>query len=244
MKIASALRRPGPQDRAYLEMVGELRSLILRGTLGVDERLPTETELGELFGVGRSTVREAIRVLASEGLIEIVRGAGGGTFVRLPKIQDVADRLSRSFTLIAGTQEAGLDEFVEARRILEVQAARAAARSGSAEQIAAIHEAIPAVGAERVSAERIYESNYAFHVALLEASGNRVIRALAEPIFAALHARGRRDPAEVDIWEQVSAEHREIAAAVASHDADRAAALMDGHIDCSRPLYADGPDRR
>jgi GntR family transcriptional repressor for pyruvate dehydrogenase complex len=66
-----------PVKTAYQQVADQLRSLILGGDLSPGDRLPPESELIELFGVSRGTVREALRALASQGLITTSRGATG-----------------------------------------------------------------------------------------------------------------------------------------------------------------------
>ena len=80
-----------------------------------------------MFGVSRSTVREALRVLSAQNLVRTVRGVGGGSFVTQPDTGHVTEFLQASLGLLSGSDEVTLDELLEAREMLEVPAARLAA---------------------------------------------------------------------------------------------------------------------
>src|SRR5262245_42996392 len=76
------------------EMIAErLRRQIARGELAIGERLPPEDELTAEFGIARTTLREALRILESQGLLEIRRGRTGGPVVTMPKIDSLAEGL-------------------------------------------------------------------------------------------------------------------------------------------------------
>src|SRR3954468_11719481 len=101
-RAALAVSRLQP---AYQQVADQLRALIISGELVAGDRLPPEGELGASFGVSRSTVREALRSLASQGLIETTRGTTGGTFVTRIKPAAVTSYLETSIGLMSGTEE-------------------------------------------------------------------------------------------------------------------------------------------
>src|SRR6266545_2615432 len=77
------------------EMIADrLRRQIARGDLAIGERLPTEDELTATFGIARTTLREALRILESQGLLEIRRGRAGGPVVTMPQIGSLAEGLA------------------------------------------------------------------------------------------------------------------------------------------------------
>jgi GntR family transcriptional repressor for pyruvate dehydrogenase complex len=225
------------REEAYAVVANRLRAMILSGELAVGERLPRESELADAFAVSRSTIREALRVLGSQSLIEVVRGKGGGTFVAQPKMQDLTDGLAALFGLVAGSDECTIDELVDARKLLEVSAARDAATSGNAVALQALKDSLPRRGIKSLSAARAFESNLGFHVGVLRAAGNRVIEAVAVPVISTLHYRVRREPGEFPVCRTVE-EHWELYERIASGDADRAAALMESHLEELRPVYS------
>ncbi|HNI35288.1 MAG TPA: GntR family transcriptional regulator, partial [Microthrixaceae bacterium] len=107
--------KPKPKAKTYAVLAVELRDRILNGELAEGERLPVEDDLVEQFGVARSTLREALRVLESQGLITIRRGRGGGPVVTHPDLAPISMALAVSLQL-QGTTVADLDE---ARRLIE-----------------------------------------------------------------------------------------------------------------------------
>ena len=93
-------RAPAAAAPAYQELANRLRDQILAGTFTPGDRLPIEPELSALYGVSRSTVREALRVLSSQNLVTTVRGVTGGTFVIRPEPDQISSYLQASFSLL------------------------------------------------------------------------------------------------------------------------------------------------
>ena len=106
--------------KAAVVVANRLRRGIVHGQFEPDQGLPNETELMALYGVSRSVVREALRILESESLIEVKRGAGGGARVRWPHIGIAA----RPTALLLQLEGATLADLFEARAILEPAAVR------------------------------------------------------------------------------------------------------------------------
>ncbi len=92
------------------------------------ERLPNEIVLAAELEVSRATVREALRLLAAQSLIRTARGAGGGSYVTLPTVDHISEFLTANIGLLTDARDFTLDELIEARMLLEVPAARLAAR--------------------------------------------------------------------------------------------------------------------
>jgi GntR family transcriptional regulator, transcriptional repressor for pyruvate dehydrogenase complex len=88
---------------AYVEVADRLRTMILETELRAGDRLPSEMALAEQFAVGRSTIREALRILASQNLLVTSRGVTGGTSIAELKPSDVADALRDHLTLLTAT---------------------------------------------------------------------------------------------------------------------------------------------
>lgn len=222
-----------PVRRAFQQVADQLRDVILSGRLTSGDRLPTESELCERFGVSRSTVREALRTLASEGLITTARGAGGGSFVALPHADNVVEFLTGTFSLMAGSREVSVLELLEARKLLEVPAAQQAAAHRDEAQLAGLHAAVP----DHPHHGDPFEANQAFHAIVLTAAPNRLLRVMAQPLFATLQTRFVRERATPRFWAEVFADHRRIAAAVEARDAAEAGTAMAEHLENLRPTY-------
>src|SRR6266540_2653864 len=115
-------------SRASEDIVQQIKALIFDGQLAPSDRLPSEMDLTEKFGVSRTTVRDALRVLESQGFIDIKVGAGGGASVAKPSSEFVSD----SITNMLRMQKASTKELVEARIVIETAIVALAAKRGTA----------------------------------------------------------------------------------------------------------------
>ncbi len=220
---------------SYLQVADRLRRLVLDGVFAPGTRLPEE-ELAARFGVGRSTVREALRILSSQGLVVVARGSRGGAYVTRPEVGFVGEQLELALSLLTGSGALDVDHLVEAREVLEVPGARLAALRRTPEHLAALRDSL---FSEDLSepAPVMWECNFRFHLTLMDAAANPLLKAMTWPVFAVLRARYLRDRAPAEFWRQVLADHRTILAAVEAGDGEAAARAMRAHIAHLRPVY-------
>jgi DNA-binding FadR family transcriptional regulator len=221
---------------AYREVADRLREQILDGQFHAGERLPSEAELCGLYGVSRSTVREALRMLSSQRLVKTSRGVGGGSQVARLEPGDVMELLHDGICMLARSDQATVAELLEARDLLEIPAARLAALRGTPEQLERLRETIPATTGD-IEHDRIFEVNRGFHEVLLEMAGNRLIQVVTEPLFSVMQVRYLRDMAGPVYWEDVLADHQTILGAVAAGDGGGAARAMADHLAHMRLTY-------
>ena len=221
---------------AYEEVAHQLRAMILAGELRAGHRLPTEDELREQFGVGRSTIREALRTLSSHGLLTTSRGVGGGSSVAQLDHDDVTEMLEAAIAVLTQSEGVTVAELLEARDLLEVPAARLAALRRTDEQLELIRKTIPR-SVDRIPFRRIYDVNHAFHEALLDAAQNRLLHAMTQPVFTVLGNRFARERAQRDFWRVVMADHSNILQAVVARDPDKAGREMHAHLMHLRTTY-------
>jgi DNA-binding FadR family transcriptional regulator len=174
----------------HREVVHQLGLRIIRGELAPGETLPEESTLGEQFGVSRTVLREAIKVLAAKGLIESRPRIG--TRVRPRHGWNLLDPDVLVWRFEAGPDEAFLREITEVRRIIEPAAAGLAAERATPEEVAAIvalcerlEEAAVADGEEYIDADMAY------HMAILEAGHNDLLSQLGDAIAVALRISRR-----------------------------------------------------
>lgn len=236
-----AVARPGvqpvqPVRKAYEQVYDQLRELILSGGLKRGDRLPNELVLARGFRVSRGTVREALRVLASEGLVRTAKGAGGGTFVTRPTADGISNVLAANIALLGEAQEISALDFIEVRELLEVFAATRAARRRSPEDLSRLRALIMAEPT-RLSVEQQFVNNSTFHTALLGAAHNQLLSIAAEPVFSILHGRLRRTRFPSKLPREVNHDHEIILAAIEARDADAAAQAMRDHMSYLRGVY-------
>jgi DNA-binding FadR family transcriptional regulator len=209
---------------------------IVNGTLAPGASLPRETALAEQFAVSRGVARECLRGLEERGLIAVKHGRGAT--VNPPARWNVFDP-DLLIAVLDRDQGAGiLGDYLECRRILEIEAVGLAARRADQEDLATLSDAFARMtaSAERASsnpaAEDLYhEADIAFHRALIDATGNRALGNMTEPVHRAL-AMARRPLARPEhrLGRSIP-EHRRILAAVAAADPDEARAAMRAHLD-------------
>jgi GntR family transcriptional repressor for pyruvate dehydrogenase complex len=212
----------GRLPKAGEMLAAEIRRMILVRGLKPGTPLPSEPEIIEQRGLSRATVREALRLLESEGLIEVKRGPRGGVVVGEPKPAHVARSLALMLTLGAVTWR----ELFAFRKLVEPSAAAGAAQHASDEQRAELER----MAALPLDSDRGF-SHHAFHVLVAEASGN----GLFALVIAALEQAAGWFSAEEDItnWDLAGAAeaHRRIAAAIAKGDTRRAERMMRAHVE-------------
>lgn len=161
------------------QLVAEsLRQSIVSGELLAGDRLPSEDELTAHFGIARTTLREGLRVLESQGLLEIRRGRGGGPVVTHPTLEPISMALAVTLQL----QHTTIGDLDAARRLIEPQIAGQLARRHSPADIAALELAI--CGAE-AAAERDEPLEFGLgaahvHETLVELSGNSTLATLSK----------------------------------------------------------------
>jgi len=220
---------------AYRQVADELRRQILAGLLSAGHRLPSEPELSQAFGVSRGTVREALRVLASQHLIETLRGVHGGSFVAAPDPARIVEDIGGALGVLVMTPRLGLDDLLEARLLLEPAAARLAAERADAQTVEAVRAAAVAPRDPRDPSG--FVPHLDFHTTILMATGNLMFTMMGQPVSDVLRTRLERSGVERSEWDRVDERHLEIAEHIARGDADAAERAMREHLTALRPLY-------
>ena len=214
---------------AYQVLADELRADITSGRLRPGERLPPEPELCVQTGVSRSTVREALRLLASQHLIVTTRGVTGGSFVVHPDAEQLAEGLSTGFTLLRNSAGVGLADLLELRRALEVPAAGLAAVRREDEHLTEIRGAFfdPAVD----DIDTMLAAHAAFHMAVAKASGNPLFELVVRPLYSASYGEDVIENLPDGYWERIDADHRLLLDCLAARDAEAASRAAARHLD-------------
>jgi GntR family transcriptional regulator, transcriptional repressor for pyruvate dehydrogenase complex len=156
-------------------IVERLRRQIVRGELTEGEALPSEHELQARFGVSRPTLREAFRILESESLISVRRGAHGGALVRVPNT-DVAARYTAFVLEHRGTT---LADLYEAQIVIEPAAVGLLAAKRTDDDLIQLRRALDEHDALVDQPQRAIRTHTAFHALLIELTGNRTLHVLA-----------------------------------------------------------------
>lgn len=221
--------------RKHRDVMRVITADIVAGTRPAGEMLPREVDLAAEFGVSRGVARETIRALEERGLISVLHGRGAT--INDSSEWDVFDPDVLAATLKTSAGGRILSEYLECRRILEVEAAGIAAERAEDEDLEKLRQAFEkmeesAARSSSASAEALFhEADVAFHQALIGATGNRALGGLVDRIRSALllarFPLGRPEYRE----ERALPEHRRILEAVAKKDVGEARAAMSDHLD-------------
>jgi len=215
---------PIKSTRIYEEIVRQVKQMIAEGRLKSGDRLPPERDLAEKFVVSRTSVREALRVLESLGLIEI--RAGEGTFVRGVSVESLIEPLA----LVMAAQREAIGELFEARRVLEPAIAALAAGRATPEEIHEMERILEDQAKEIAAGKTGLAQDAAFHAAIGTAAHNRAITRIAHAIMdlltqsreESLNTPGRPTRSHQD--------HRRILQAIARRNATVARQAMLDHL--------------
>jgi GntR family transcriptional repressor for pyruvate dehydrogenase complex len=217
--------QPVRRTRVYEAVAAQIQKQIADGTLRPGDRLPSERELAEAFGVSRASVRDAIRVLELAGLV--VPRQGEGTVVRElthdSVVSPLASALVRRKDLLA--------DLLDVRRIIEPALAHRAAERATDDDIQAMEEILQRQGAKVRKGEPGIDEDTAFHYRLATAARNQVILKVMDVLMDLLR-EGRARALQVQGRPQRSLEgHRRILAAVRRRDPVAARRAMEQHLE-------------
>jgi GntR family transcriptional repressor for pyruvate dehydrogenase complex len=212
-------------------VVDQLQGMIRAGTIKAGDRLPPERTLAEMLGVGRNSVREALRELEVLGLVE--RRRGQGTHVRSADPQEMMAPL-RSVISLSGTL---VDQVIEFRRTFEPQVSALAADKLNSSSVAVLNDAFQAYSraiATRgtpTSAETSARADANFHRAIALATGNPIVIALHDALDELLvDFRAHLGSNSYQASRRVSKGHREILDAILAGNAEAARTATSDHL--------------
>jgi DNA-binding FadR family transcriptional regulator len=215
--------------RAYELVLRYIEAGILEGRYRNGEMLPPERDLAALLNVGRPAVREAMRVLSTQGLIAASAGRGGGT--RLVSAQD--DALARIFRLHLAVAGQGITDLTETRIALERASVWAAAKNVDPDVLAELDDILQAMHRDD-QIESFNSLDTDFHVVIARAGSNALVADLTVAIREAVKDPIREASIEMDDWQSfrlsLIAEHQGIRDSVAAGDCDEAVARIEHHI--------------
>lgn len=204
------------------QLVERIKEQILKGELKPGAKIPTEVELSEMYGVGRSSVREALQHLLAIGLVEKDKKA---IFVA----RDVTDIISEPMNLLIGMQKISPYHLFETRLVLEVAMAGIAAQRRTQEDLDKMNEIVDDME-HADSVETFIEDNIRFHTAVAYASKNPLLINLFEAIKEPLAEQQNQVVVRGLARKSAIREHREIIEAIAARDSGLAEQRMDDHL--------------
>jgi GntR family transcriptional repressor for pyruvate dehydrogenase complex len=216
------------------QIIKRIINLIVEGNLNPGDRLPSEHELLEKLGCGRSSLREALRTLSLIGLLEPRRGSG--TFVTKSFSNFLADQIEWS-TVLGDTD---LLELIEVRQALEVKAASLAAQRASEQDIHRLWRVLEQLGSlSGTDYENWLDTDIKFHMELAKTSGNKVLYR----IMSGLDHLMRRFISETQRsslpLESTIQEHKAILLGIQAQNPEKASEAMRAHLEASQKELLD-----
>jgi GntR family transcriptional regulator, transcriptional repressor for pyruvate dehydrogenase complex len=216
---------PVQTTKLFEQITEQIEQQILRGDLQSGDRLPTERELAEQFHASRTAVREAMKILAQKGLLEM--RPGRGTIVINGTSQALRDSLG---LMLRVAQADSAHELVEVREILEPEIAALAAVRATERDVVDLREAVETMDAHLHDADAFISADNLFHQVLARATQNTLVLTLMDPIMELLSEQ-RKQIFFVDGGPlRGQFHHKQLLDAIGHHDCEAARNAMRAHL--------------
>ncbi|WP_425145108.1 FadR/GntR family transcriptional regulator [Deinococcus sp.] len=209
-------------------MVQDLGRRIVRGELNPGVTLPTEPVLVEQYGVSRTVLRDAVRSLVDKGLLVVRQGSG--MRVRPAEDWDHLDPLVLFEQVKGGQGSQILDEVLEVRRLVEVQAAEWAAHRRSEIDLAELSELLRRMQDTLDDGATFTAHDIQFHEVILRAAANRLLRDTQRPIAATLRSGRVLTASHPGGIRKSMQGHQAIFQAIRAQDSETARSAMTDHL--------------
>lgn len=207
-------------------LASQIKNEIISGKYPPGAMLPPETEMALQLNLSRPTVREALRLLESEGLVSIRPGPRGGPRVERPSSTTV----TRSLTTLFQYERVSLAELLEARRAIEPACARVAADRAKPDDVSALQNSIERMRADLNDDSVFWTENANFHVALAEAGSNTVLNTLMISLRELIYGFTAGLHIEPEERLETVAEHTAIMKAIVARDPVAATSAAEAHL--------------
>lgn len=217
---------PLNSKRAFDEIASKIKDLILKGILRPGDSLPSETELARQFGVGRPTVREALRILELSGFIVIQQGYGGGPVVK----HTILNKISSLFLDAIQLGKVSIGQLTAARMGIEKAMMESVIDHAGDAEIEALQENILDAWDNAEKGLSCTEVNIDFHRILARASKNPMFEILIESIVVGYHGYHNRVPPDADTCSRAIRDHEKLLAVIKKKDKTKALDLLDQHF--------------
>jgi GntR family transcriptional repressor for pyruvate dehydrogenase complex len=225
IKIPGRIFFPGRSASLSSQIIADVRDALFAKKLKPGDVLGTENEFAERYGVSRIVARDALRTLEALGVAEIRMGKGGGARVARGNPKLFAEALAVQLDLTG----VSVAEIMDAQRAIECLAAELAAENATEADIAKLRMLLADAEANLHDVERTTQLGAEFHLAVAEASHNRV---LVVQLISLQHVSWpRRNPTMTpNVARRILDVHKELLALIEIRDAAGARKLMDDHV--------------
>lgn len=239
MTDSQTIFKPIKSPRTFEAVSAEIKKMILSGNFNPGDKLPPEAEIASQFGVGRQSVREALRILELSGFVVINKGGGGGVIVK----DRISSAISNLFLDAFRFEKTSLEELTAARLEIEKIVLKYAVENAEEDDVLALRKNL-ALAREKIEKDTIIiDENIQFHQILAKASKNNLfvivvgaitatVRHCMSQISSNLNGSGH----EAELSEQIIqsnktlAYHEDIIAAVEERNKEKATATLESHL--------------
>jgi GntR family transcriptional repressor for pyruvate dehydrogenase complex len=222
--------QPVVPQRTFEAIVLQLKDAIASGVLRPGDRLPPERELAERFRASRASVREALRVLETLGIVGMRRGADNGTML----LQEPGNVFTTVLDLLVALRHVPIGDLVEFRVMMETGAARRLAESPTDGSLAALSGLLAEMAEPELPQADFHRLDATFHVTLVRSVGNTLLNLVETAADSTLRTLITDVALVAADWStarpRIEAEHRGIYQALAAGQPDEAATLVTDHI--------------
>ncbi|RLC14328.1 MAG: hypothetical protein DRI57_14655 [Deltaproteobacteria bacterium] len=213
-------------SRISENIVQQIRQAILKGELRPGDRLPSEKNLAENFGVSKASLREAFRALEALGLLEVRQGVSGGAFIQKVNLETTRD----SITNYIFFQNPSIREFTELRSIFEPRIAEMAARRITDEDLIELEANLAQTKKELDAGRFSYELDISFHGKIASVARNSLICLIVDSMQNALVNIKQLIEPDLNFSKQVYLAHKRVFNSLRKRDPEKAAAEMLKHV--------------
>ena len=217
---------PIESKRTFEEISSKVKTLIFDGTLKPGDRLPSELELAKQFGVGRQSVREALRLLELSGFVSIQKGYGGGPIVK----DTISTRIRNLYLDAFRMEKITVAEFTSARLAIEKAILDEVIDKADDSDIKRIQANLAKAEELVATKELATDENFDFHALLARASKNKVFMILEKSINAIHKNLRSRSVVDFKTTHNAVKVHQKILDAIIKKDRVKALKLLERHI--------------
>jgi len=222
-----------------VRVADEIKNWVVERDLQQGDKLPSETEMIELFGVSKGTVREAMRILEAQGLIVTRTGPGGGSFVGKVSVDRAKSLLANYFYF----QDLSIADIYQMRKVLEPELAAGLAgklTEPQLDEMQALAERYPEPAKSSEEEMEQHVASLAFHSRLSEFSGNPLLRFIISFMARVLREmtiyRKLYDPPNIELWQRGREHQINLVQALRVGDSDAARQIMASHMQGAEQL--------
>jgi len=219
------------QSRKIVDLVVErLETQILDGALHDGDKLPSEEQLAAQLGVGRRSVREALKVLETKGLVEVQSGVG--TLVKRTDLDQFLDVLNRNMSSYLSINKAEFDHVMQLRQLLEGAALQCLAAAPDPERLGRLAEEITRqrLACEAEDYYAYQEAHFSFHEQIVDVLDNPVISMIYRQVLGLIRGPMERSGSNPQVSIRALGDHGRMLAALERGATSEALEILDKHL--------------